>query len=137
MAIDGSEPSIKAAELGIDLARKYKTEMIILSVSYIPLLAKMVPKEILTQWHNDNLEELHEWCLPIKNKAQRENIQLKIELIETRKSIVGIIIEYAEREKVDLILVGTAGRTGFAKMFLGSVASGLATYASCPVLIVK
>ena len=47
------------------------------------------------------------------------------------------IIDYAERENVDLIVVGTKGRTGFKKMLLGSVASDVVTYAYCLVLVVK
>jgi len=43
----------------------------------------------------------------------------------------------AEKEKVDLIVVGTRGRSGFKKLLLGSVASGVVNYAHCPVLIVK
>jgi nucleotide-binding universal stress UspA family protein len=46
-------------------------------------------------------------------------------------------VDYAEKNKVDLIVVGTRGRSGFTKLLLGSVASGVVTYASCPVMVVK
>jgi nucleotide-binding universal stress UspA family protein len=42
-----------------------------------------------------------------------------------------------ERENVDLVVIGTRGRTGFKKMLLGSVASDVVTYAYCPVMVVK
>ena len=38
---------------------------------------------------------------------------------------------------VDLIVIGTRGRSGFKKLLLGSVASGVVTYAHCPVMVVK
>jgi nucleotide-binding universal stress UspA family protein len=44
---------------------------------------------------------------------------------------------YSEKNNVDLIVVGTRGRTGFKKMLLGSVASRVVTYAHCPVLVIK
>lgn len=44
---------------------------------------------------------------------------------------------YAEKENVDLIVVGTRGRSGFKRLLLGSIASGVVTYAHCPVLVVK
>jgi nucleotide-binding universal stress UspA family protein len=47
------------------------------------------------------------------------------------------IVEYAERENIDLIVIGSRGLTGFRKLLLGSVASGVVTYAHCPVLVVK
>jgi nucleotide-binding universal stress UspA family protein len=38
---------------------------------------------------------------------------------------------------VDLIVVGTRGRSGFSKKLLGSVALGVVTHAYCPVIVVK
>lgn len=47
------------------------------------------------------------------------------------------IIEYAAAEGIDLIVMGTHGRTGFAKLFLGSVAERVLATAPCPVLTVR
>lgn len=47
------------------------------------------------------------------------------------------IVKYAEEKEIDLIVVGTRGRTGIKKILLGSVASGVVTYAHCPVIVVK
>ena len=52
-------------------------------------------------------------------------------------TIVGEIVDFAERNNIDLIVIGTKGRTGFKKVLLGSVASGVVTYAHCPVLVVR
>jgi nucleotide-binding universal stress UspA family protein len=46
-------------------------------------------------------------------------------------------VKYAEDKEIDLIVVGTRGRTGIKKILLGSVASGVVTYAHCPVIVVK
>jgi nucleotide-binding universal stress UspA family protein len=48
-----------------------------------------------------------------------------------------MILEYAEEQKIDLIVVGTRGRTGFKKLLLGSIASSIVTYAHCHVIVVK
>ena len=50
---------------------------------------------------------------------------------------MGAIIDYAERGNVDLIVLGTRGRSGFKKMLLGSATTGIVTYATCPIMIVK
>jgi len=47
------------------------------------------------------------------------------------------IIRAAKSKKADLIVIGTHGRTGLAKFFLGSIASRVVAGASCPVLTVR
>lgn len=47
------------------------------------------------------------------------------------------LLRLAADERVDLIVVGSHGRTGFAKLLLGSVSSHAVTHASCNVLVVK
>ena len=58
-------------------------------------------------------------------------------MIPRTEGTVKPILKYAEDEEIDLIVVGTRGRTGIKKMLLGSVASGVVTYAHCPVIVVK
>jgi nucleotide-binding universal stress UspA family protein len=48
----------------------------------------------------------------------------------------GEIVGYAKRCNVDLIVMGTHGRTGFSRVLLGSVAERVARTAPCPVLVV-
>jgi nucleotide-binding universal stress UspA family protein len=47
------------------------------------------------------------------------------------------IVRAAKRYRVDLIVIGTHGRTGVARFFLGSVAARVAATAPCPVLTVR
>lgn len=58
-------------------------------------------------------------------------------MIIAEESIVSEIIEFAERENIDLIIMGTRGRTGFKKLLLGSVASEVVNFAHCPVLVIR
>jgi nucleotide-binding universal stress UspA family protein len=46
-----------------------------------------------------------------------------------------ILVEFAQNGNIDLIVVGRKGRSGFTKLLLGSVASNIVTYATCPVLV--
>lgn len=78
----------------------------------------------------------------IAASAEKENtkiatISLETEVVVSPISVVGTIVEYAERNYIDLIVMGTRGRSGFKRLLLGSTASGVVTYAHCPVLIVK
>jgi nucleotide-binding universal stress UspA family protein len=47
------------------------------------------------------------------------------------------ILRAARRRRADLIVVGTHGRSGFARAVLGSVAARVVTLARCPVLTVR
>lgn len=73
----------------------------------------------------------------VKQQATEKNVNVKTEVITGITSVVREIVEYAENKKVDTIVIGSRGMTGFKKMLLGSVASGVVTYSHCPVLVVK
>jgi nucleotide-binding universal stress UspA family protein len=64
-------------------------------------------------------------------------VTVKADVIIATTSIVKEIVEYAENCKIDMIVIGSRGMTGFKKLLLGSVASGVVTYSHCPVLVVK
>jgi nucleotide-binding universal stress UspA family protein len=72
----------------------------------------------------------------VKVKANEKDIQIKTEIISS-KDISGGILDFAQENNIDLIVIGTRGRSGFKRLLLGSVASHVVTYAHCPVLVVK
>ena len=78
--------------------------------------------------------EALKWFEDVREKI---DVEFTTDVIIAEESIVKEIIEYSERENIDLIIIGTRGRTGFKKVLLGSVASGVLNFAHCPVLIVK
>lgn len=47
------------------------------------------------------------------------------------------LVALADREKIDLIVMGTHGRTGLSRLLMGSIAEGVLREANCPVLTVK
>ncbi|MEM0075784.1 MAG: universal stress protein, partial [Conexivisphaerales archaeon] len=69
--------------------------------------------------------------------AEKFRVKAVTEIIEHMDSVVMGIVEYSEREHVDLIVVGTRGLGGFKRLILGSVASGVVHYAHCSVLVVR
>ncbi len=47
------------------------------------------------------------------------------------------VIAQAQKENVDLIILGTHGRTGISRLLMGSTAENVIRHAGCPVLVVK
>lgn len=77
------------------------------------------------------------WIEQIDKKARTMGVISKTEIIEETTSIVAGIVEFAEREGANLIVMGTRGKTGFSRLQLGSVAKGVVLYAHCPVPVVR
>jgi nucleotide-binding universal stress UspA family protein len=53
------------------------------------------------------------------------------------RSVIGFIIDYATTNNIDLIVIGTRGRTGLKRFFMGSVANGVVQHVHCSVLLVR
>ena len=73
----------------------------------------------------------------VKQKVREKDVRVKTDVIIGISSVVKEIVEYAEKNKIDMIVVGSRGLSGIKKMLLGSVANGVVTYAHCPVLVAK
>ena len=52
-------------------------------------------------------------------------------------SVAGTIVDCAENQNIDLIVVGSRGRSGSTKLLLGIVASTVVTYVTCNVMVTK
>jgi nucleotide-binding universal stress UspA family protein len=81
-------------------------------------------------------KEAEEYLNKVKVNADEKKVQIKTEIIPSI-NIAGGILDYAEENNIDLIVIGTRGRSGFKRLLLGSVASHVVTYAHCPVFVAK
>ena len=143
VGIDGSKESINAADYAIAIAKRHNAELIAINVltsdigyAYSSPGVESPPltiREIILLAE----DEVKKWFDEIKEKADKSGIRFRSEIIMAKRSTVSTILDYAEEQNINLIAVGTRGRSGIKKMLLGSVTSGLVTYAACPVLVVK
>ena len=143
VAIDSSEFSIYAAEYAISIAKKHNGLLISLHVlpigiryEYFEYDLKEIPlpiKESLILYKN----EIEYMSNKIKEMCKQEEVKFKSDIVNNSSSVAGAIVSYAEGEKVDLIVVGTRGKSDIKNMLLGSVAAGVVSYAHCPVIVVK
>ena len=123
-----------AADYATAISQRYNAELYALHVIHadVDLYWPHVTSEFTRNMRNEGEEYLNN----VKAKANEKNIQVKTEIISS-KNISGGILDFAEENNIDLIVIGTRGRSGFKRLLLGSVASHVATYAHCPVLVVK
>ena len=139
IAIDGSDASTDASDYAISISKKYNAELYALHVIH-PADADLFGStgEMTTAAYNtiDMNKEAQKYLDKVKLKANEKNIQIKTEIIASTNTAGGIV-DYDEDKDVDLIVVGTRGRSGFKKILLGSVAYKVVTYAHCPVLVVR
>ncbi len=143
VGIDGSEESVNAADYAIAIAKRYNGELIAVNVLTSDIgyaySSPGIESPPLTMGEIILLaeDEAKKWFDDIKEKADRRGIRFRSKIIMAKRSSVSTLLDYAEEQNIDLIVVGTRGRSGIKKMLLGSFASGLVTYAACPVLVVK
>jgi nucleotide-binding universal stress UspA family protein len=141
VAVDGSEESFKAAQYAIALAKKDKSQLIALTVNQIPSIPYSVDPSTFEKLRQQAdieskifFDRISTYGLDIDSEGL---VQLRTEIIDSVLPVHAAIVNYAEKENADLIVIGTRGKTGFKRVLLGSVASGVVTYATCPVLVVK
>ena len=151
VGIDGSQPSMDAAEYALAMAKKDNAELIAIHVLSGKLGYEHTPRPLVfglpatPSSVNDIIQtskqEAERWLERIKEQQQLdENIKVKLKtevILASTPMVAAELVDYARDENVDLIVVGTRGRSGIKKILLGSTASGIVTYAHCPVMIVK
>jgi len=139
VALDGSNPSFNASTYAIDFAKRYDAELIVLSiVSPIPY-SQFEYANIGRMKEIETIEKgkAEEYIDKVKQKATENKVSVETDVLIKYTSVVKEIVEYAENNKVDMIVIGSRGMTGLKKLLLGSVANGVITYSHCPVLVVK
>ncbi len=132
---DGSSHSKHAFKVALDMAKKYNSKLSMVTVldtssgywghSTIWDKAMGGAKNLVTK-------ELESF----KSAAKKVQMSFHSEIIESH-SITKTIVSYSKSKKIDLIVMGAHGITGWDKLILGSVTDSVAHRVRCPVLIVR
>jgi nucleotide-binding universal stress UspA family protein len=138
--VDGSESAERSARIAFQLAQKYGAKVIVLSVVAAPGFSLSGPAGApadLTEYYKLGTTEATKSVESALKVAKEAGLEARGEVVEPVSSTVGAIVEFAEKEKVDMIVMGTRGLGGFRKLLLGSVSTGVVSHAHCAVLIVR
>ena len=141
VAVDGSNPSLNASTFAIDIAKRYDAELIVLHVidpRYRELESAISPRPgRFKEIEKKVMEDAQKILDNVRHKATEKNVNVKMDAISSFTSVMKDIVHYAKVNNADIIVIGNRGMTGFKKLLVGSVASGVVTYSDCPVLVVK
>jgi nucleotide-binding universal stress UspA family protein len=137
MATDFTEASGPAWERAVELARENGAELFLAHVYEPPnaVQAEAVAPGVFEEWKTTLRANAAQKLQRIAGEAWKSGV-LAHTLVLTGMPDEAIA-EAAREHTIDLIVIGTHGRTGFARLFLGSVAARLIATAPCAVLTVR
>jgi len=137
--IDGSKCSLNAAKYAVKLAKDENAQLFCIHVGGgLPYGYEGAPPHVIDQYFNDLEVKAETWFKEVKDMARSKNIEeLKAEILTDVKSVIESIIDYATSKDIDLIVIGTRGRTGLKRFLTGSVANGVVQHAHCSVMIIR
>lgn len=137
VATDGSEFVKGAVATAIELARLNKTKLYAVHVISLGFLYESLPtdEELEQAYQERIMTEGKEATAFVENAGRAANVE--IESVILRGIPAEEIIGFAERNDIDLIVMGTHGRTGIKRFLLGSVAEKVVRHATKSVLVVR
>jgi nucleotide-binding universal stress UspA family protein len=135
LATDGSKPALTATKKAVELAKATGASLHVICVKEdvmsMPLERKgeMLAEEELLGIHTMGGEVAVEW-------AERNSVPATLK-IYPGGPVVGAILDYAKMIRPNFIVLGHAGRSGWEKITLGSVAEGVMKHSPFPVVMTR
>ena len=138
---DGSAKALQAAATAAEIARKFGSEVVLLSVydpSLIPAATMGIPGGPL-----ETAVDFGLYAAETQSAVEHETGSVFEKAgvpYRSRRELghpVDRIVRSAEDEQADLIVMGSRGIGGFERLLLGSVSEGVLRHAHCPVLSVR
>lgn len=135
IATDGSENTQRAISQGIEVAKLSGATVYALHVVDIPSLISedwTIDKNLFYEMMRSEGDKI---LSKTKKIGEDSGVEIKGVLLEGHPS--NEIINFAEKNQMDLIVMGTLGKTGFDKFLLGSVAEKVVRGSKVPVMVVR
>lgn len=131
VAVDGSKNADKAFEYASDLAKKVGASLLILHVfEELANIGYSIDEEI----ERNNREMLQKY----QSRAKKELTKTFVDVLEAKgNDVAEEILQTADKENIDTIVVGSRGIREAKEFLLGSVSYKVSHYAKRPVIIVR
>ncbi len=132
---DGSDYSMRAAELGISMAKLLHAEVTIIYVIDTVVLDQIAKVTERADAERDLKGDGERYLNYVHTLADKAGVKASSMLAKGRP--FEQIVHLAKGLRADLIVMGSFGRRGAERILIGSVAERVIEYSSCPVLVVK
>lgn len=132
VALDGSAHALKALDQALRLARAESAEVLLFSVSALVGTIDEMPENIREKL----VRTAESYLAEGKRRAEEAGVPAT-SLVVQGNSPAQAIVEQAEESGVDLIVMGSKGKSNLERFLTGSVAQSVATHSKCSLLIVK
>lgn len=133
LATDGSEHSKRAAENAIQIAKTNPNSKI--DVVYVVDPDK-VKSDVLKNWNTaDIADKRKERMKDVEKMAKEAGVNYELKVLHGLPGPT--IVDYANKNQIDIVIIGSRGLNTLQEFVLGSVSHKVAKRANCPVLIVK
>ena len=132
--IDFSEPSRKALAYATSFAKQFNAELLLfhaVPIMTAPAPMYSMPPETDARLRDESSKQLAQWRSTLPAELSSKAI------VGDGASAYDQIVRAAAENNVDLIVLGTHGRTGARRWLIGSTAERVVRYATCPVLVVR
>lgn len=137
-AIDRSKYKEKIIAYAISLGKAWGAEV---TAIHVIDPGRGVPggrvKEKEKQREEDAERPAEDLLIEAELQAKKEGINLRKEIVEESDTVEKAIIDYAQKNNIDVILIGTTGMSAAEEIFLGSVANNVIHHAHCPVFAIR
>lgn len=131
VATDGSKYSAVAVDKAVAFAKSYGGGLVVVSIVDVPTeFYAEAPKAV-----EDMIRKAKEYTAAVKKQAEAAGVKAETFIGEAEADEA--IIKLAAEQGVNMIVVGSHGRTGLRRLLMGSVTEKVIGNAPCPVLVVK
>ena len=142
--VDGSETSFKAANYAIHFAKLVNAELIPVNIvedvkqgGAIGLQAKYGNVSIVKAFKKARKLSAEGWLKKIENSAEKLGVQAKSVILDAEgKNEKKMVTEYAVKNNIDVIIIGSKGGSRFRTLWIGGFANSVLHHSTVPVLVV-
>lgn len=132
---DGSDHSVRALQMAASIAKAFGAELQVVHVSHLPVTFYAAAFETPI----DLTEQLESLRKEAEAKARQVLTESGVEarMVTLDGNPADALVDYAAKEKADLLVVGSHGAGAIERFLLGSTSTRVVHHATCPVLVVR